>query len=883
MMHQRRNYNHDSGGRGGGGGGGWYMDYDNNSASDSSSSSSAGFFSPREGRAVSLVNAFSPTPTNAYGNGNGNGNDTPAATSNNNNNNQYFFHGNAATKGNGKSNENNNANDDIGPAANANGNTTTTATTTDVGGGDAINTPLPRLHDTSWLGANVSAIVEEMEDQDQDHENDGSTNTSRDFGQLLNAGSGHHQTAAPAADAGAAAAAAGTGGGRGRSFGLGFRNGKGNHASSFFGGLRRIISTTPKSSNNTGNDGGGSLSSGNNSNNNNNNGNMAATTEQTKLLFGRRADRDQHRPAQNSTVVRDERDTSSNLNLFPLQQNHFPSSSTGQQYYNLDGSIRGGVSGFVGFGIDDGVGPTQLQQLQGYPVPLEEEDRYQYTYGNNIWGTEDENVAPNFTYDRQQQYYDGSSIIGYTNDYNYNYYGHFNDRHNSKYNSCKRHMAYILRRIFLSRYTWRLPPILSGLFLFCVALHDLFLTYISYRRDRDVEPPYSLGWSWPLGSPSASSMLRFGAFSTERVMMTTTTTSNNNNNGGGDVGSGEYWRCLTSLIWSTSSFVEWLVILAAWFVLEKAVQTRVTAEERVNYKNDRRRTQNHHHQHQHVAVAPSGNDFAQTFASSFHATSFQPPLAASSPLPPTMSSTYANMFSTYDYTMMSSLDIVWWLWPLLYVLSAFTGQLWVLSFGGVGGGGNSYVDSASYGQYFNGANDNGINGNVDVAVDNVVGCVSWGTAGVACGIGVIWPSQRLRLFVLVIFIVILSQLDQSTNAPSSVFGIVGASFWGWSLCGSVAFLLSSLSSSTKFATGNNMNTTTSRRKNGATQKTKDYYYTENSFHQDDDVRKSMMMHPGVVSSRNSILHTLGGIISILVLISIWFLPIFNMLWYQSSS
>ena len=825
MHHRRNNY---GGGIGGGGG-----PMDDNSTSDSSSST--GFFSPREGRAVSLVNAFSPTPTN--GNGNSIGNDTPAAAAaatatltGNNNSNNHFFHGNS----------NKNSNDDAAASS-----TTDNTTTTD-------NALLPRLQDTSWLGANVSAIYEEGDDdrqdqdqnqfQDDENENDdNNNNAAHDFEQILDDGHRHghghgyhnHHEQTTAADA-AAAAAAGVGG-RGRSFfGLRVRNANngnnGSHSSSFFGGLRRAISTTTR-----------------------NNGDTEAT-EQTTLLFGRTG---RHRTAQSETVVRDGRDLSSNMfplqrsviSQQPLQQQHFSSST--RRHYNLDGS-RGGVGGFVGIGFNEG------PQLQGYPVPLEEDHQYDTYYDNNNNGGTV--AAANFDNNRQQ-YYDGSSI-GYNinnynnNDYNYSYHYGDNDR-NSKFN-CS-HMMYILRRIFLSRYAWRIPSVSSGLFLFCVALHDLFLKYISYRRD--VEPPYSLAWTWPSGAPSALSMLRFGAFSTERVMMGTTTT-----NDGGVGGSSEYWRCFTSLIWSTSSFVEWLVILAVWFVLEKALQTRVGAEERMKY-NNHRREQNQQHT---AAAAIPGNDISQPF-SSFHATSFQPPLAASSP-PLTMSST-ANMLST-DYTIMSSLDIVWWLWPLLYVLSALTGQLWVLSFGRGGGRGGSYsVDSAAYGQYFRDANDNDININIysnSNVTDNVVGCVSWGTAGVACGIGVIWPSQRSRLFVLVILLVILSQLDQSTNAPSSVFGIVGASFWGWSLCGSVGFLLSSLASSSPSPKS------ASRGKRWAAQKSKDYY-TENSFHQD-DVHKSLM-HPGIVSS-NSILHTLGGILSILGLISIWFLPIFNMLWYH---
>jgi hypothetical protein len=85
---------------------------------------------------------------------------------------------------------------------------------------------------------------------------------------------------------------------------------------------------------------------------------------------------------------------------------------------------------------------------------------------------------------------------------------------------------------------------ISGIYLGCIALHDAYLWYLSYRRG--VEPKYPLAWYLPWLSPSARILMRFGAFSPARFA------------------EGQYWRPITSLAMSTS-VAEWLLMIWAWW------------------------------------------------------------------------------------------------------------------------------------------------------------------------------------------------------------------------------------------------------------------------------------------------------------------------------
>jgi hypothetical protein len=227
------------------------------------------------------------------------------------------------------------------------------------------------------------------------------------------------------------------------------------------------------------------------------------------------------------------------------------------------------------------------------------------------------------------------------------------------------------RRYFLRRSSLIVVPVMSGLFLFCIALHDAFLAYLSLRRG--VTSTYSLAWSVPWMGPSARSMLRFGAFSPEHWLE-----------------SQEYWRSLTAMV-ATSSLSEWGLILLAWrWGLPKA------------------------------------------FPSTAHGQQYSPQQTVVSSTPNCL------------------------LWPVVSALSALTGQLWMLAF------------------TMNTAN-----------ADGVSGCSGWGTAGVLCAMGMLWPEGRFGLFLMAIALVLVNlvQAQSFSSSTGSIFGIIGASFFGWSWCG----------------------------------------------------------------------------------------------------
>lgn len=228
-----------------------------------------------------------------------------------------------------------------------------------------------------------------------------------------------------------------------------------------------------------------------------------------------------------------------------------------------------------------------------------------------------------------------------------------------------------LRRFFLSRSSLIILPMMSGLFLFCIALHDGFLFYLSLRRG--VANTYSLAWSLPWMTPTARTMLRFGAFSPQQWII-----------------SQEYWRSLSAMV-ATSSLGEWVLILLAWrWGLTKTLP----------------------------------------------------------------STTHIKQYSRYDAILSST--PIGLLWPLVYVLSALTGQLWMMAF----------TMSTTH-------------------IDGVSGCSGWGTAGVICAMGMLWPERRFGLFLLAIAFVLLNLVQAQTYSSSTgcLFGIIGASCFGWSWCG----------------------------------------------------------------------------------------------------
>ena len=106
-------------------------------------------------------------------------------------------------------------------------------------------------------------------------------------------------------------------------------------------------------------------------------------------------------------------------------------------------------------------------------------------------------------------------------------------------------------------------------------------------------------------------------------------------------------------------------------------------------------------------------------------------------------------------------------WPLIYVLSAWTGQLWMTAF---------HYETLR--MYLGQQQQNG-NGYDDLSLPALSGCAGWATAGVLCAVGIQAPNRRFPCFLSVIGLVLLHQF-QSTG---SVIGCAAAAFFGWAYSG----------------------------------------------------------------------------------------------------
>ena len=84
-------------------------------------------------------------------------------------------------------------------------------------------------------------------------------------------------------------------------------------------------------------------------------------------------------------------------------------------------------------------------------------------------------------------------------------------------------------------------------------------------------------------------------------------------------------------------------------------------------------------------------------------------------------------------------------WCYVYLLAAFTGQIWMMAFD----------------------------------LSGVAGAATWGSSGVICAAGGAKPRQRFLLFMTAIAIVILAFLEPT----NSVVGAIGGSFFGWTFYG----------------------------------------------------------------------------------------------------
>ena len=241
-----------------------------------------------------------------------------------------------------------------------------------------------------------------------------------------------------------------------------------------------------------------------------------------------------------------------------------------------------------------------------------------------------------------------------------------------------------------------------------MGIHDIYLKYISLRRN--IDPPYGLGWYIiPWMGPSIRSMIRFGAFYPIQILTT---------------GRRVYWRFITSSIWATSSIVEWFVLLIAW--LHVIPQT---------------------------TTIPSYHQQPQQYST---VTPFMMP----------SSSTYPTYDNDNNNVRTRPNPILPLRWPVIYILSAMTGQLWMMAF-------YQYYDN--YSNTIDGTVDDE-SSNIGITNNIISGCTSWGTAGVLCATGMQYPERRFELFILAIIIILLN-LFQPT---SSVYGAIGATFFGWS-------------------------------------------------------------------------------------------------------
>ena len=94
-------------------------------------------------------------------------------------------------------------------------------------------------------------------------------------------------------------------------------------------------------------------------------------------------------------------------------------------------------------------------------------------------------------------------------------------------------------------------------------------------------------------------------------------------------------------------------------------------------------------------------------------------------------------------------------WPIVYILSSLTGQLWMVAF-----------------QYLlvQGASQNS-----DSEFPALSGCAGWATAGVLCAMGIQSPIKRFPCFLSSILLVIIHQCQ----ATGSVIGCAAAAFFGW--------------------------------------------------------------------------------------------------------
>ena len=120
-------------------------------------------------------------------------------------------------------------------------------------------------------------------------------------------------------------------------------------------------------------------------------------------------------------------------------------------------------------------------------------------------------------------------------------------------------------------------------------------------------------------------------------------------------------------------------------------------------------------------------------------------------------------------------------WPVVYLLSAFTGQLWMVAFEYNNMGSSSSSSSSNVNNYdYNSNYDTAATTTTTVStIPTLSGCAGWATAGVLCSVGIQRPNRRFPCFISAIVLVIL----QTCQTTGNTIGCSTGSFFGWAFSG----------------------------------------------------------------------------------------------------
>ncbi|KAG7351930.1 hypothetical protein IV203_007978 [Nitzschia inconspicua] len=257
-------------------------------------------------------------------------------------------------------------------------------------------------------------------------------------------------------------------------------------------------------------------------------------------------------------------------------------------------------------------------------------------------------------------------------------------------------------------------PATTGIFLALVALHDIFLMYLSWRRG--VATTYSLAWSWPWGSPSTRSLIRFGAYYHHQD-------------------AAPWWRLVTASLWVTNSVTEWVVLVLAW-----------TWGISINNYNNNNSSSSSNTYNSHQLPNHIGQSWIQSRLQQPKQTNPHPSSSSSSTRTP------------------------WYLhWSVVYTVSILTGILWMRMSTKM-----MIMTNTNNSMAVDGNDGEDTTPIVTVAI----GCTSWGTAGVLCATGMQRPQRRFELFLLAMGLLLLKVWPQQTSS-AVVWAAIGSTFFGW--------------------------------------------------------------------------------------------------------